>query len=604
MKDDVTQYQNEWTTGKDWIDNFTRDFVDLDNLVDGVSLHNASKAPMVGDVTLGTSVRQIPKSSIQQLPTFKTTVNGTANSEKAIICNYIVRGIIFNEDTFGKGMLSTLQITAESALTHGFQAVIAQLKTINNDFGATMEMIHYNDLVVEPGIFDFNKSGYYQVRTRAVKSKIQRILASAKKNKDTTWRVSALEQLLANGSNTVSNYSNLVSKPRSNNSLDKTDNTFDIITRYETAPFGKIITYAPGVVEPLRVLKSKSKFGYPLISALVIDPAQLTPFGISRARLASPTANYANIYLQSTAKMLLLNADPPIFQRGMFTTPIKLKRGVLWQSLDPNSEVKLQELSNRTLDQFTEVLNFVDNQIYAVMGVTAGGAPSGSTYQNKASVQADQSVKDLSTAQVTHIAENHLRQYGLTALDLYVSEQVGITELIVDDEAKDALNDLAFQKFKPQPQIDPTTQQPIIDPVTQMPLMTEFVPPVGDDNVVIIDWDKFYNGTPTQVPDPSDPTGQTMVEKVVDEIKQWTVSINLSLAKDDLDAKKRADAQDLLTVTSQTGDPNDPADKKRKHVLEDKLIDSTFPEISDDFSTPPPVVSPQEQQPAPIQPVQ
>lgn len=574
MNNEVNQYQDEWTKGKNWIDSFTRDFVDLDNLVDGVSLQNNKKAPAVGDVTLGTSVRQIPKSSVQQIPTFKTTVNGTSNSEKAIIANYIVRGIIFNDDTFGKGMLSTLQITAESALTHGFQAVIAQLKSINEDFGATMEMVHYNDLVVEPGIFDFNKSGFYQVRTRVVKSKIERILEKAKKNPKTTWNTKALKQLLDNGPNSVSNYNMLSSKPRANAALDESQNTFDIITRYEVAPFGDIITYAPGVIEPLRKLKSNSKFGYPRVSALVIDPAQLTPFGVSRARLASPTANYANIYLQSTAKMLLLNADPPVFQRGQFTTPVRLKRGALWQSLDPTAEVTLQELSNKTLDQFTQVLNFVDNQIYSVMGVASGGAPaSSSTYQNKDAIKADQSVKDLSIAQVTRIAENFLRQYALTALDLYVSEAVGITEFIVDDEAKDALNELAFSKFKPE-----------IDPTTGMP-MGEFTPPVGDDNTVIIDWDKFYNGT-TET-DPA--TGEA---KTIDEIKQWTVAINLSLAKDDLDAKKRGDAQDMLTVLSQNTDPADPSDKKRKQVLEDKLLDSTFPEISNDFATP---------EPAPIQ---
>lgn len=590
MTDDVTQYQHEWDKGKEWIDKFTTDFPDLDNLVDGVSLNESKKAPMVGDVTLGTSVRQIPKSSIQQLPTFTTTVNGTVRSEKAIISNYIVRGIIFNDDTFGKGMLSTLQITAESALTHGFQAVIAQLKTINDDFGCTMEMIHYNDLVVEPGIFDFNKSGYYQVRTRVVKSKIQRILKSAKANKNTTWNVKALEQLLANGSNSGTNYNQLQSKPRQNQGLDENENTFDIINRHEVAPYGEICTYAPGVKQPLRKIKSKSKFGYPRISALVIDPAQLTPFGVSRVRLASPTANYANIYLQSTAKMLLLNADPPVFQKGQFTTPVRMKRGALWQSVDPNSDVKLQELSNSTLEQFTSVLNFVDNQIYSVMGVSAGQTGSGSAYQNKDAIKQSQSIKDLSTAQVTHIAENFLRQYALTALDLYVSEQVGVTELIVDDEAKDALNDLAFSKFKPE--IDPMTGQP-----------SEFVPPVGDDNIVIIDWDKFYNGTKVQEVDPADPTGQTMTEKVIDDIKQWTVSINLSLAKDDLDQKKREDAQDALTVLSQTSDPADPVAQKRKQVLEDEFVEKTFPEIASDFSMPeqPQPVAP-EAQPAGVPP--
>ena len=580
MTDDVTQYQNEWNIGKNWIDKFTVDFPDLDNLIDGVSLSEVKNTPMVGDVTLGTTVRQICRSSIQQLPTLKTAVNGTFNSEKAILSDCIFRRKIFNEDTFGKGILSTLQISAESALTHGFQATIAQLKTINDDFGTTMDMVHYNDLVPEPGIFDLNKSGYYQVRTRVVTSRIKRILAAAKKNKETTWNVKALEQLLANGPNSTSNYNQLQSKPRQNQALDESQNSFDIITRYEVAPFGEITTYAPGVQQPLRVIKSKSKFGYPRVTALVIDPAQLTPFGVSRVRLASPIANYATIYLKSTAKALLMNADPPIFQRGQFTTPVRLKRAALWQTLDPTAEVKMQELSNSNLTNFTNVLNFLAGQVYSVMGVSSGPTQTSSTYQNKDQIKDNNTTRDLSISQITHIVENFLRQYALTALDLYVSEQVGTTEFIVDDEAKNALNDLAFSKFKEG-----------IDPTTGMPL--EFTPQVGDDNIVIIDWENFYNGTPVDVNGNEVNAENPMpVDKVIDEIKEWNVTINLSLAKDDLDAKKRADAQDLLTVTSQTSDPNDPVAQKRKRVLEDKLVEATFPEIADDFTTNPEPVMP------------
>lgn len=528
-KDDVARYIKEWDKGKMWIDNFTRDFPDLDNLADAVSLSNTKNAPLVGDVTLATSVRQIPRASIQQVPTMSVEVNGTKLSIPAIVCEFLVRRMVFNQDTFGKGILSTMQISAESALTHGFQADFAHIGNVMNDFGSTMKLIHYNDVVIEPGVFDANDSSYFHVRTRVTRSQLKAIRDAAKENPDTTWDVEALTELIARepGSDSLSQY---LSTPRAGAANSATSDTYDVITRYEVGPYGQICVYALDLEKPLRSDQSNSKFGYPRVSFLVIDPAQLTPFGVSRVRLASPTANYANIYLQSTAKMLLMNADPPVFQRGQFTTPIRMKRGALWQSADPNAEAKLQELSNSTLTQFQSVLEFVDNQIYAIMGVTPGTVGSGNTSANysktAAGVKMEQQTRDMSTTQVTNIVEGHIRQYALTALDTFISEQVGQTPLIVDDKCKNAINDL-----------QPDT--------------------IGDDNVIEINWADFYAG-----------------------IHTWTIDIDLTMGNNELEDKKRADLQDMLTVMSQTADPNDPSAQNRKRILETELLQKSAPEIA------------------------
>jgi hypothetical protein len=331
------------------------------------------------------------------------------------------------------------------------------------------------------------------------------------------------------------------------------------MTRYKYGPFGEVCTFATNLDKPLRKYNSKSKFGYPRINFLVIDPAQLTPFGVSRVRLASPSANYANIYLQSTAKMLLLNADPPVFQKGSFITPVLLKRGALWQSTDPNADVKLQELSNSTLTQFENVLKFVDNQIYAIMGVTPnnlpGGQQAGGTYQNKVSSTMEKSSSDMATTQVTNIVENFIRQYALTALDLFICEQVGETPLIVDDKCKNAINQLAKGQFDKANPVDPMTGMPPVDPMTGAP--AQFVPTIGDDNVIMINWADFYEG-----------------------IKTWTVDIDLSMSGDELEEKKRGDIQDMLTVQSQTSDPNDPVARQRKMALEDELLKDVVPDVA------------------------
>lgn len=545
---------SEWNTDKAWVDSYTRDFQDLDNLADAVALSRSKGAPIVGDVTLASAVRQIPRASIQQLPTFSVEVNGTKNSFHAIICDYIVRRVIFNEDTFGKGILSTMQIGAESALTHGFQTLFASVGGIGDDFGTSLKLIHYNDFAIERGVFDFNESYKDKVRTRVTKSRLKKILNAAKKNPETTWDVQALQELLKAGPNAQSDVNSKQSEPRYNISGNRDNNTFDLITDYTNEPFGEITVFSPSIEKPLRTFKSKSKFGYPRLTGLVIDPAQLTPFGVSRVRLASPAANYANIYLQSTAKMQLLNADPPVLQKGQFTTPIRLRRGALWQTLDTNADVKLQELSNSTLVQFENVLRFVDNQIYQIMGVTpgsVGAGQQGSVYQNATSSGMEKNVADLANTQITHILENALRQYGLTGLDLFVSEQIGESVLIVDDQCKEALNRLGEQEYEKKVM----SGEVEFDPTTGMP--APYVPVVGDDNKVEINWEEFYGF-----------------------VESWTVAIDLSMAKDTMEEKKRADLQDMLTVMRQTANPNDPNAAMRAAEVEDMLLEKTLPELN------------------------
>jgi hypothetical protein len=173
-------------------------------------------------------------------------------------------------------------------------------------------------------------------------------------------------------------------------------------------------------------------------------------------------------------------------------------------------------------------MNYIDSNILATMGVgSASPASRGSAYQNKEATQSYNAEKDLSSQQVTSIIENAIRQYALTALDLYISEQVGQTPLIVDDEAKNAINELEGPGF------------------------------VGDDNIVNIDWQAYY-----------------------DRIQTWTVTVELSIRRDQLKDEKRKDLQDTATVMAQTADPNDPAAMARKNAVEDELLKDMAPEAS------------------------
>lgn len=114
---DIQSIITEWRKGKKWIDRHTQDFQDLGTLAVGIALSNVKNAPVVGDVTLANAIRQIPRASVQQVPVLSAEVNGTKLSLDAILASFLLRRVVFNEDTFGNGILSTMQLSAQSALT-------------------------------------------------------------------------------------------------------------------------------------------------------------------------------------------------------------------------------------------------------------------------------------------------------------------------------------------------------------------------------------------------------------------------------------------------------------------------------------------------------
>jgi hypothetical protein len=539
---DMEMIISEWNAAKQNTDHYITDFPQLANIADGVPLTHEKGAPYMGDTTVPGLVKSIPRESIQQIPVFAAVVNGSKLSMHAIICSWLLRKGIFNENTFGKGLLSTCQLGAEQALTYGYAPFMCSTGAEYNDYGTTMRQLHYSDVAPEPGISDANEAGYFYVAANLTKSRVQDIRNAAMENENTSWDVEALDELLEMKPESK-NYSIYMSEARRNPQTNSP--TYSFITRYKVGKQGKFITFCPQLQDrPLRVINNRSKFGFPRIQFLVIDPAPLTPYGISRVRLASPIHNFNNAYYQSVGAMLLLNSKPPVMQRGKFTTPVQMKRGAVWKTIDQNADVKVQQLDNGTLQQFPQVMGETQKQIQNIMG-----KPTRNTDLGNTSPGAKQQIKyeDSSTNQVTNIIENFLRQYALTGLDTMISEQTiddwdketnpNNEALIIDDEAKNAINRMAQDNFTP------TDEQP------------EFVPPVGDDNKFTIDWNEFY-----------------------DYIQDMSVEIELSIGKDELEEKKRGDLQDALTVMEQNNDGNNPAKQAKIDELEDRVLEDAVPD--------------------------
>jgi len=518
-----------------YTEQFSRDFKDLDNLVDGVPINKQDNAPFVGDTTLAGLVRSIPRQAIKQLPVLSTTVNGSKASVAALICTFLLKKTAFNENTFGKGLLSTIQMGAEQALTHGYAPFMVATGTMYDDFGTTMKLMHFADVGLEPGISDSNESSYHFVMAHLTKSRIRRIIDSEKNNPNTPWNIPALERLIE-VEPTTRDYSRYQSDPkRIPAGSQSLGHAYEIVTRYETGRGAKTVTFCPQLSEaPLRVMDNRSKWGYPKVQYLVIDPAALTPFGISRVRLASPNQNFMNIYYGNTAAMLLLNSNPPVFKKGVFTSPTPLKRGTLWETTDTNADISLKTMDNGSLEQFVNMANYFAKQIQTIMGGQSASVgqdlSDGGFGKTAPGVAAGQAFLGIQSNQIANILENFLRQYGLVALDTLLSEQTGTDELVVDDETREAINDACDRLGQPHL--------------------------VGQDNVFIMEWESFYEG-----------------------IKTWEINVDVSISPDEMQDKRRADLQDMLVVLTQNAQALGPAVMEPIRQITEMMLHDSAPEV-------------------------
>ena len=559
---DIAEIIGDWKIAKQWRENHTVDFVSLDNLADGVPINHTPGAAYVGDTTIAGLVRAIPRDSLQQLPLFAAVLNGSKQTIQAHFASWILRKGVFNQDTFGKGLLSTAQIAAQQALTHGYAPAITATGSMFDEFGTTMKVLHYADLDPEPGIQDFNEAGHFYVVANLTKTRVRKILRAAEANPNTTWNVPLLRRLLEEAP-TGNNYSIYQSDPQQKKAAENTP-TYTFVRKLEVGRGGQFITFCPQIEDDaLQVIDNKSRFGFPRVQALVIDPAALTPFGVSRVRLASPWQNLMNAYLQNITSMLLLNSKPPILKRGRFTKPVQLKQGAVWEAQDMNAKAELITLDNGALAQFVPFAQQMAAQIQNIMGMPTGTVNGNSNAfgfsKTAPGVKMQERFQNSSLTQITNIVENFLRQYALVALDTYICEQMGEQTVIVDDECKNAINRVAEQKFVPTEEVP------------------EFIPPIGDDNKFTINWEDFYLGKVETDELGAPIIGANGKEKRSGGIETLSVEIELSIGKDELDEKKRGDLQDMLTVFLQNGEGN-PVMQKRAGQITDMLLEKTVPE--------------------------
>jgi len=159
--------------------------------------------------------------------------------------------------------------------------------------------------------------------------------------------------------------------------------------------------------------------------------------------------------------------------------------------------------------------------------------------------QAQKSSIDDSTQQVTNIVEELIRQYIMTGLDMYISEQDGEGVIYVDDETREDI-----MRIDPEAFTDP-----------------------NNPNALGVNWNELY-----------------------DYIQKIDVTVDTTMSKEDFTNEKRNNLQDALTVMSQTTDPTDVEGQSRKKVVEDKFLDETAPELSKTLRDIPetPVMPPQD----------
>jgi hypothetical protein len=401
------------------------------------------------------------------------------------------------------------------------------------EFGIVPKLIHFSDFAIEPGTQEGSHSPYFYIRTKWTPGKLKNLYdrEKAKPAGQSTYNIPALAALIASGpdSSGAADYANYVT-PMEQSKIEVGADTFDIITRYSINVEDAICTFSPGINQILREVPNRSKFGFPRILFLVIDPAELSPFGDSRVRLASPNQNFLMALRQNVATTWLYNSKPAMVKTGIFSGATQLKSGAVINSVDPNAKVTLLTLDTSTSQQYPTISQEITDQIQNMMGMNPG-ISLGSIGQSKTGVGAQKQAAGIDDAiqQVTSIMEEFLRQYVISALDLYLAEQDGEGIIYVSDATKQDI-----MRIKPDAFPDP-----------------------ANPNALAVNWNDLY-----------------------DYIKKIDASIDTTMSKQDWTDKERADLQDAVTTLSQTTDPNDPGAVAKKKVVEDKYLETTAPELS------------------------
>lgn len=528
---DITKYLEEWQRGKEYVDGYIKDFKRLDTIANAQYDGASGKNPNIGDTTIAGIVRQVMRTAVKSLPIVQVAINGSQSTIEAITCRHLVNDCILNPTTFGKGFVNIMHLAGRGALARGFTVFQVSSTKMYNEYGVVPRIIHFNDFAIEPGVQDGSHSGYFYVRTKFTPSKLQRIYDREKSNGATTWNIKALKALLdigpnSNGSTDYAEYLTAMEQ----NKQEADAETYDILTRFSSDPERPIITFSPGVNQELRTVPNRSKFGYPRVVLLVIDPAELSPFGDSRVRLASPNQNFLMALRQNVATTWLYNSKPTMVKTGMFSGATNLKSGGVITSTDPNAKISLLTLDTATSQQYPTISQEITKQIQNMMGINPGQS-LGAIGESKTGVGAAAQKQGIDDAvqQVTNIIEELIKQYVTSALDLYISEQDGDGIIYVDDSTREDI-------LRINPEAFPDPMNP---------------------NALEINWNQLYN-----------------------YIQKINVTIDTTISKEDWSNQKRADLQDALTVMSQTANPNDPEAQQRVKQVEDKFLDETAPELS------------------------
>lgn len=530
---DITRYNSEWELGKEFVDIAIRDFKRLDMIANAQYDGGNSKNPNIGDTTIAGIVRQIMRTAVKKMPRVSIAINGSASTIEAIICRNRVEKVLLNPTTFGKGFVNTLQLGGRGSLSRGFNVFQVTATKMYGKFGVVPKLIHFNDFVIEPGVQEGSHSSYFYIRTKMTPGKLKNILKreSAKPAGQSTYNLKALQALVDIGpdSNGSSDYA-MYLIPSEQAKIESNAETYDIITRYPINTDEPICTFNPSINQKLRTVENKSKFGYPRTLFLVIDPAELSPFGDSRVRLSSPNQNFLMALRQNVATTWLYNSKPTMVKTGLFTGATNLKSGGVITSTDPNAKVTLLTLDTATSQQYPTISASVEKQIQTMMGMNPGQA-LGAIGDSKTGVgaQAQKSGIDDAIQQITNIIQEFLCQYIISGLDLYLSEQEGEGTIYVDDATREDI-----LRINPDAFPDP-----------------------ANPNGLVVNWNELY-----------------------EYIQEFDVTVDTTMSKEDWSNEKRGDLQDAVTVMSQTTDPNDPEAVAKKNLVQDKLIDETAPELA------------------------
>ena len=416
--------------------------------------------PRVNDGSLAASLLETPMQVLPNLQTGKFTSTTTKKAWVNELANIIWKTKIVPNANTQAAFFDKEQIALYRALKYGVQWRYNFFVSNETYSGSDWSLPYVKNVKLEPGKFSIEDCDYVFMDVYFTKLQLKDIIATAKKEKKTTWNVKALEKLVS---------MSMTSKEMEDQNINEKDKKVNasgikataLFHRGIGAPFYLFSTYLENG-ELIREWKNPDPTGDLPLTAQYCYETLESPVGIGRVELAGPTQNVLDYMTQAHVLATQLGLQPPKKISGAIDNA-NLKSIVnapdaLW--LMGQAQIEPVTLTTGVYGQFPANFGLYKAQLQNLQGRTDGSVSSESGDPGFSKTQAGVKMQETRT----NAQDNYLRNKADTAsakmaqkmMNVHMAQMEGADLLDVAEDDIERLTKAGYfddNRMTPEPSI-------------------------------------------------------------------------------------------------------------------------------------------------------